>query len=168
MTSRLNIKRALQDAVSKFRSQDEFGSNGAKGLAPEMGLSAGSLSHKVSPTYPGAHCSPEEVVEICKKTGDIGPMQAMCAELGGVYLPLVASLDKASCLIVGSVKEYGEWMAKANSGLQMEDRELTDAYMADLERELLESVTECMRLHSKLRARHAGINGRHLQQVRAA
>lgn len=167
---RIDITRLLQDAVGKYLSVDPDGSNGAKGLAPVMGISAGSLSHKVSPTYPGAHCSPEEVVTICLETNDTAPIEAMCMAVGGAFLPHVTTLGDADVdgnkLITSSIKEFGEWLAEANGALN--GPPITDSKMATLERELLESMQEGMRLHSLLRARHIAAKPVALREVRAA
>lgn len=69
----MNITGLLHNAVRNFRGPEPEDSNGAAGLSVYMGITAVSLSHKVSPTYPSAHCSPEEIVAICQLTRDHAP-----------------------------------------------------------------------------------------------
>ena len=85
----MNITGLLHNAVRNFRGPEPEDSNGAAGLSVYMGITAVSLSHKVSPTYPSAHCSPEEIVAICQLTRDHAPLQAMAKALGYVLLPVV-------------------------------------------------------------------------------
>ena len=75
----MDITIALQRAVRSFE-------HGTPALAARLGISQTSLLHKVSPTYPTAHCSPEEAVEIMQVTGDHGALHAMAGPLGYVLL----------------------------------------------------------------------------------
>ncbi|MGQ3179766.1 MAG: phage regulatory CII family protein, partial [Blastomonas fulva] len=70
----LDITPLLQAAVMGYRSPEPNGSNGALGLSKLMGISNGILSRKVNPLDTGSHCSPEEVVKICRESGDLTPL----------------------------------------------------------------------------------------------
>ncbi|MBB1603329.1 phage regulatory CII family protein [Variovorax sp. UMC13] len=152
-----DVTALLQDAVSKFRSTDPNGSNGAAGLSKLMGITAASLSHKVSPTYPTAHCSPREVLQICKLTGDMVPIQAMAAALGGVFVPLFcaseADANSVSCKVASAFKENGEWLAAAGSANAQ--AVLNANQLAVAKREMMESIMASVRAFAALEAKHS-------------
>lgn len=151
----MNITAALFQAVKNFRNPDPTEPNGAAGLAPWVGITSTSLSHKVSPTYQ-AHCSPEEVVAICKFTGDHTAMQAMAMELGYALLPLAPveqDVDKEYLAsITASAREFGEFLTEAAT--HYSDKSMTDAVMARITKEFAESMSAQAHVYASLQAKH--------------
>lgn len=153
----MNTTALLYNAVRRFRGPEPEDSNGAAGLAPYLGMTATSLSHKVSPTYPSAHCSPDEVVSICRLTGDHAPVQAMAMQLGYALVPIVPAntLSTAdACRIAASAKEFGEFLAAAASSTA--DKKIKDAEMARITKEFAESMAAQAQLFAHLQAAHEG------------
>lgn len=110
-------------------------------LAGFLGISEHSLQHKVSPTYPGAHCSPEEVVRICEVTGDLGPLQAMAGRVGQMLMPMPASGQADGDLarkLAEACKEFGEFVTEISGDLA--DGRVTPNEMQRIEREAGELI----------------------------
>lgn len=110
-------------------------------LSGFLGISEHSLQHKVSPTYPGAHCSPEEVVRICEVTGDLGPLQAMAIRVGQMLMPIPA-FGQADGDLAGKLaetcKEFGEFLTEISGDLA--DGSVTPNEMKRIEREASELI----------------------------
>lgn len=143
----MDITIALQRAVRGFE-------HGSAALAARLDMSVTSLSHKVSPTYPTAHCSPEEVIEIMQVTGDHGPLHAMASALGYVLMPAPTHLsdDETVVALTRAVKEFGEFIAEAGADLQ--DGRISDNELARIEREGAQALASIQRLLSVV----SGIN----------
>lgn len=152
----MNFTALLFNAVRNFRGPQPEDSNGAAGLAPYMGITATSLSHKVSPTYPSAHCSPDEVVNVCKLTGDHEAVRAMAKELGYALLPIAQASDACgpehAKRMAATVKEFGEFLAE--SAANAADGHLSDNEMARITREFMESMAAQTGLYAALKAMH--------------
>ncbi|CAN7679330.1 hypothetical protein LJR039_005438 [Pseudorhodoferax sp. LjRoot39] len=151
----MNITALLYNAVRRFRGPTPEDSNGAAGLAPFMEMSATSLSHKVNPNYPTAHCSPEEFVQICSLTGDHSPLQAMAMQLGYALVPIesTASMSTAdACRIAASAKEFGEFLAEAAA--KADAKGIKDADMVRITKEFAESMAAQAALFAHLQAAH--------------
>ncbi|WP_295851018.1 phage regulatory CII family protein [uncultured Xylophilus sp.] len=152
----MNITALLYNAVRRFRGVEPEDSNGAAGLAPYMGLTSTSLSHKVSPTYASAHCSPDEVVMICKLTQDHAPLQAMAMQLGYALLPIAPATGDGDPDYVqrmsSSVAEFGQFIAEASSSYA--DRSIDDNEMARITQEFAESMSAQAHLFALLKAKH--------------
>lgn len=124
----MDVTIALQRAVRGFPL-------GSAALAARLGVSVTSLSHKVSPTYPGAHCSPEETLDIMQITGDHGALQSMAAELGYVMLPapeLAHQQGDSVQALAAVVGNFGSFIAEAA-------RDLADGRVTDNERGRIEA-----------------------------
>lgn len=151
----MNITALLHNAVRCFRGPQPEDSNGAAGLAPYMGITSTSLSHKVSPTHT-AHCSPEEIVAICQLTGDHSAMQAMAKQLGYYLVPVPkpdADLDpEYISRVTATAKEFGEFLAEATTSYT--DKAVTDAEMSRITIEFAESMAAQAHLFSILQAKH--------------
>lgn len=159
-----DITSLLQSAVAGYRSQDQHGSNGALGLSKLMRISNGSLSRKVSPTDNVSHCSPAEVVAICKLTGDLAPMHAMAAEVGCLLMPLgvSAAADLAPDL-AANFKEVAEWLQVASAAHAAGQAALTDNKMAELGKEMIEAMASTIAAYQRLQAMHAAAKPTHLR-----
>lgn len=154
-----DVTTLLQAAVSGYRSPDPHGSNGSLGLSKIMGISNGSLSRKVSPNDPASHCSPAELITICRETGNLGPLHAMAAALGCVLLPMTQSAAAdVSPVLADNFKEDGEWLGAASAAHAAPV--LTDNLLAVATREGIESISATartlMHLHQKNAATKPG------------
>lgn len=139
----MNITDALYRAVHSY-------AGGSESLAPRMGMRASSLDHKVSPTYPGAHCSPEEMVAICELTGDHGPLQALALRLGYALLPLAkyeGSQADAELVrqLATSVREFGEFISEISTDLA--DGKVSDNELRRIEHELADMMGAAQSLY---------------------
>lgn len=129
----MDITIALQRAVRAFPL-------GSAALAARLGINVTSLSHKVSPTYPTAHCSPEEMVEIMELTGDHGALHAMAARLGYVLLPApgVDGGHESLQALASTVAEFGELCSEVATGVA--DGQVTDTERNRIEQEASEAL----------------------------
>lgn len=109
----MNVTAALYRAAHGFP-------HGMAALAGFLGISEHSLQHKVSPTYPTAHCSPEEVLRICEVTGDLGPLQAMASRLGQMMTPMPSATAVDGDLarkLAETCREFGEFVSEISGDL---------------------------------------------------
>jgi len=115
----MSLNALLHKTVRNFRGSSPDDSNGASGLAPYMGLTATSLSHKVSPTYVNTNLSPDELLEVMKLTGDHSALVEMAFKLGYVLLELPKQDDTADTAFNGvvttGIKEFGECLQSATT-----------------------------------------------------
>lgn len=137
----MNIGDALYNAVHDYPG-------GAGSMAPRMKISESSLTKKVNPNYPTAHCSPEEQVRICELSGDKGPLIAFAERLGCVVLPAPHVLAGEDCSaaheLAGTVKEFGEFVVEASKDLA--DNQCTRVDLRKIQREGLEAIAAIHRL----------------------
>lgn len=158
----MNTTAALYRAAHGFP-------HGMANLAGFLGISEHSLQHKVSPTYPGAHCSPEEVVRICEVTGDLGPLQAMASRLGQMVTPIPAAAGVDGDLarkLADTCKEFGEFVTEISGDLA--DGRVTPNEMQRIEREAGELIGAVHMLLSHANAIAAASQGRPAPTLRAA
>ncbi len=130
----MNVTAALYRAAHGFPQ-------GMGNLAGFLGISEHSLQHKVSPTYPSAHCSPEEVVRICEVTGDLGPLQAMASRLGQMMTPMPHATAVDGDLarkLAETCKEFGEFVSEISGDLA--DGRVTPNELQRIEREAGELI----------------------------
>lgn len=159
----MNIKLLLQNALGNYRSTKPEGSNGALGMAKEvLHISNGNLSRKVNPNDSTCHCSPEEVIAICKATGDLGPMHAMAAALGCVLLPMAgAEAGAIPVVLATNIKEDGEWFqaaAQAYAAPKLSDNQLAVATKEGIE-SMSATARSIMHLYAKNEA-DKGVDGK--------
>ena len=149
----LDITPLLQAAVTGYRSPDPNGSNGSLGLSRLLRVSNGVLSRKVSPNDPGSHCSPDEIVAICRETGDLAPMHAMAAQLGCLLMPAMPlAPGDISPDLARNFKELGDWLQAAATAHAADT--ITDNTLAVLSRELIEVISESVNMFARLKAKH--------------
>lgn len=132
----MNITAALYRAAHGFAP-------GMAALAGFLGISEHSLQHKVSPSYPGAHCSPEELVTICEVTGDLGPLQAQAARLGQLVVPMPSAQGVQGDLAVklaATCKNFGDLVTEVASDLA--DGRVTPTEQRRIEREAGELIAD--------------------------
>lgn len=143
----MDVTLALQRAVRGFP-------HGTAALATRMGMSQTSLLHKVSPTYPGAHCSPDEMLEIMEATGDDGPLEAMAASRGKLLVAAPSLGDdggEASRVLAATVREFGAFVGEVAGDLA--DGVITRTELDRIEREgalALASIHALLQLAEKL------------------
>lgn len=138
----MNVTDAL------YRAAHNYPHGGMDALALRMGISVNSLQHKVSPTYPGAHCSPLELVQICEYTGDHSALTAIAGRLGYVLLP-VSQLDgdcEGTRELVATVREFGQFVTEVSQDLS--DGRVTDTELRRIEKEGAEAMAAIQRLMS--------------------
>lgn len=138
----MNITDALYRAAHDYPG-------GIEALAVRMRISPSSLAHKVSPNYPGAHCSPGEMAQICEFTSDHSPLQALAGQLGYQLLPIVqqGEVDSEFTLrLARTVKEFGEFISEISTDLA--DGKVTDNELKRIERELADMVAASQALYA--------------------
>lgn len=144
----MDVTIALQRAVRSFPA-------GTDALAAQLQMSRASLLHKVSPTYPTAHCSPEEALEIMDVTGDHGALHAQAQHLGYVLLPAPRSNDDkghAMQALAVSVREFGEFVAVAAQS--MADGTVTSPELNRLQAEGTQAMAAMQQLMKTAQAMH--------------
>lgn len=130
----MDITRALYRAVHGYPK-------GTEALAACLAMPRTSLLHKVNPQYPGAHCSPEEALQIQIETGDHGAHHAAGELLGYIHLPAprdVVRSDETALALAASVREFGEFVTRVAADLG--DGRCTGNELASIEREGAEAI----------------------------
>jgi hypothetical protein len=149
----MSLNALLHKTVLGFRGPNPDDSNGAAGLAPYMGLTGTSLSHKVSPTYPNTNLSPDELVQVMELTGDHSAFLAIAFRLGYTPIPTPKPGDEGDevfhALLTNSIKEYGESMQAASTAHQTPSNRCLESYR----KEVLESIQANLAILSSLTAR---------------
>lgn len=138
----MNITDALYRAAHQYPG-------GLEALALRMGISSSSLAHKVSPTYPGAHCSPQEMAAIMEFTDDHGALQALAGRMRYMLLPMVpeGEIDgQFAQRLAGTVKEFSEFITEISQDLA--DGRVTDNELKRIERELADLTREASALYA--------------------
>ena len=148
----MSLNALLHKTVLGFRGQSPDDSNGSSGLAPYMGLTSTSLSHKVSPTYPNTNLSPDELLQVMELTGDHSAFLAMALRLGYAPIPLPKPGEHSdeifNSLMTKSIKEYGESIHAATTAHQSPSERNLNEYR----KELLESISADLSVFSSLAA----------------
>lgn len=138
----MNIADALYNAVHDYPG-------GVASMAPRMKLSDSSLTKKVNPNYPQAHCSPEEQARICELSGDRGPLIAFAERLNCLvlHMPELGESDvdaKLAQQMALTVKEFGDFMVE--SGQNLADNRCTATELRRIQREGLQAIAAIQRL----------------------
>lgn len=156
----MDITRSLQRAVRDFP-------HGSKSLAAALDMSVTTLSHKVSPTYPAQFCSPEEMLQIMRETGDNGPLVALADAVGCMVLPLPAlsadGSDECTRKLLCAVKEFSE-LAQVTASSAEEDG-INDNEMALIETEGGQAIAAIQKLMAWAAAKNAERKPAHLRAV---
>lgn len=141
----MDVTRALQRAVKGWPP-------GTAALAASMGISSTSLYHKVSPTHPGAHASPEEMLEIMETTGDHGALFLLAERLHYIVLPEPRAEDgmRGTRALALAVREFGELAARTADSL--DDGRITGNELARIRAEALEAIAA---IHALIRVAEA-------------
>lgn len=134
----------ITDAL--YRAAHNYPHGGIEALATRMGISPSSLAHKVSPTYPTAHCSPGEMAQIMELTGDHSALQALADRLGYLLVPLPQGEAGAGFAqeLATTVHEFGQFIAEASQDLA--DGRVTDTELRRIEREGAQALAAIQQL----------------------
>ncbi|MBA4341166.1 MAG: hypothetical protein C0423_03315 [Methylibium sp.] len=156
----MDITRSLQRAVRDFP-------HGTKALAAALDMSPTTLSHKVSPTYPTQFCSPEEMLEIMRETGDNGPLVALADAVGCMVLPLPAlsadGTDECTRKLLDAVKEFSDF-TQATAESAAEDG-ISDNELQRIEAEGAQAIASIQKLMAWAAAKNAERKPAHLRAV---
>lgn len=76
----MRVEDALYHAVHDYPG-------GAQALAPRMGVSGSTLQNMADPRQPNHTWPLRRFQQVVALTGDTRPVQALCAENGGVFVP---------------------------------------------------------------------------------
>lgn len=125
---------------------------GAAALAPRLGKNATTLCHEL--TGQGtAKLGLLDAVKISKLTGSLAIVQAMCGELGGVFVPLVGSNDAAGVKGLGvAVREFGEMVGQYAEAIA--DGRVSANELQSIDREGLQAIASIVDLLNQARASH--------------
>lgn len=136
----MDVTLALQRAAQGFAP-------GTKALAAALDMSPTTLAHKVSPTYPGQWCSPEEAVQIMQLTDNIGPLVAMGDSVDCLVLrkpPPSADGNQCAMALSATVKEFGEFCIASSTALNA--GQISGNKVAEMEREGMEAIAAIQEL----------------------
>lgn len=132
----MNITAALYRAAHGYQG-------GMAKLAQFVGCSEHGLQHKVSPSYPGAHCSPDELVTICEVTQDLAPLQAMAMRLGQLVIPMPSAAGvegDVAVKLAATCQSFGELIAEYSASLA--DGRVNQNELHRIEREGAELIAD--------------------------
>lgn len=76
------------DPIAILHAAVEHSPLGIKGAARAIGRSPGILYNKFSESMPHYDVTAREAIALCRAIGDHGYVDAVCAEFGGMFLPL--------------------------------------------------------------------------------
>lgn len=144
----MNITAALYRAAHGYPG-------GMAKLAQFVGCSEHGLQHKVSPSYPGAHCSPDEFVTICEVTQDLGPLQAMALRLGQLVVPLPSAAGVTGDVAVklaATCQSFGELITEYSASLA--DGQVNQNELRRIEREGADLIADVHALLAHANAQH--------------
>lgn len=154
----------ITDAL--YRAAHNYQHGGIEALATRMGISASSLAHKVSPTYPGAHCSPGEMAQIMEFTGDHAALNALAARLGYLLLHVPQDDEAGGCMheLASTVREFGEFIAEVSGDVA--DGKVTDTELRRIEREGAQALAAMQQLIALAGRMNADAKPTHLRVAR--
>lgn len=108
----MNLSDAVYNTVHDYPG-------GTESLAPRIGMSGAILRNKANPNNPANKLTLEDADKIIGVTGDTRILNAMCANHGGMFVPLDASgcvCDSAILEIVTHV-----WRSNGDVGRAVDD-----------------------------------------------
>lgn len=138
----MNVTDAL------WRAAHNYPHGGIDALAVRMGISVNSLAHKVKPSNLNAHCSPEEMLQICEMTGDHGAVHALACRLGYVLLPMPELADGVDATftvgLASAVQEFGQFISEVSANLA--DGVVTENELRRINKEAAEMIAAAQKL----------------------
>ena len=149
----MDVTRALQRAVRAYP-------HGTDSLAAALGMSATTLSHKVSPSYPTQFMSPEGMLELMEVTGDDGALQALAQARGYVLLPMPGGAGaEGECpqqllAAVHRFSEHTRQVSQAVSPTSPGGEAVTGNELAEIEASATEAISAIQRIVVWAQARH--------------
>lgn len=162
----MDITLALQRAVRAYP-------HGTQALAAAMGMSATTLNHKTSPTYPTQFCSPEEMLQLMEITGDDGALHALAHARHCVLVPLpqrgeAGGDETLTALLLDAVREFAEATEAVTKAVQEKSagkREIKANELATIESEGTQAIAAIQQLMAWAARAHEDTKPAHLRAV---
>jgi len=154
----MNVLDATRDMVDDYPG-------GAASLAPRIGKNATTLCHELNETGT-AKLGLKTWLLALRRTGDLRPVQALCTEFGGLFMP-VPLLDDANADTMGHVAELLREFSDVTSQLaqRLADGQVDDNDLRVFQREWLQMVAAGGRLMTHLEARNRSEKPAHLTRA---
>lgn len=145
----MSVKLAIYRAVHSYPG-------GADALAPLMKLSPNTLRHMADPKKTTHGWSFRRFDELTALAGT-GPLEALCIEHGGMFVPTGAVLDGAPAPLLKALhrlaREYGDVPRAVEKALKR-DGQISDNELKQVEQELAEMVSAGAQLLGQVRQIH--------------
>jgi hypothetical protein len=130
----MSPKDALYHAVHDCK-------DGSANLAMRMGIARSSLLNMANPNTEEPGWPLKRVLQVVALTGDTRPVQAICEEAGGVFVPLpsgVVDEDGLMLHLAKAGKEFGDVCASLTRSL--EDGRIQPAELKDFHKQVMENI----------------------------
>ena len=127
---------------------------GASTLAVRMDLAASTLRCMASLTIDSHDWSLKRFEQAMAFTGDLRPLHALCAEFGGVFVPVSSAAHGDDALmqtLATAGKEFGDVCATLSTALA--DQRITHRELAEFEQQVYELVQVAQNLRLQVRER---------------
>lgn len=140
----MKIEDALYHAVHGYPG-------GVAELARRMGLAAPTLYGMANPNEPGHGWTLKHVRSVLAFTGDLRPLQALCEENGGVFVPTRnAALDEAASVEMNKLAaEFGDVARRFHEAHR--DGRITNREANAFDTEIFELIAQAAALAQKVR-----------------
>ena len=145
----MNVEDAIHHAVLDYEG-------GAASLAPRMGLQAQTLRNMSHPAQPAHGWSLRRFRQLLAFTGDTRPLQALCEEQGGLFVPMPAISSSQADLLKAMqhmAAEFGDVPRAIEDALQGDGR-ISGNELGRIELQILELVQTAARLQGVVRELH--------------
>ena len=110
----MKVESAIYHAVHDYKP-------GTDALARQMGMARSSLLNMANPNDDGHEVTVKRLRQVVHLTGDLRPVHALCAELGGVFVPTERFAGIADDALLDLVmrlgKEYGDVCAAVSAAI---------------------------------------------------
>lgn len=145
--SGFSLKDALYHAVHDYEP-------GTVALAQRMGMAQSSLLNMANPNSAEPGWPMKRFRQVVAITGDVRPVQALCEEAGGVFVPLPRAEVGEDELMLGVAragKEFGDVCATMTNALR--DHRVTPKELGDFHREVMENIRVLFELDQLMQRR---------------
>ena len=131
----MKVEDALYHAVHDYPG-------GAQALAPRMGVSGSTLQNMADPRQPNHTWPLRRFQQVVALTGDTRPLQALCDEHGGVFVPTARLSDAALSDLYQQVTklaaEFGDVVREIEADVK--DGRITPRELVRIERQIGELI----------------------------
>lgn len=131
----MNVEDALYHAVHDYPG-------GAPALAPRLGKGASTLQNMADPRQATHQWNLRAFRNVLRFTGDVRPLQALCQENGGVFVPTpqiaAASTSELYHDLAKLAKEFGDVPREVEEA--MADGKISPAERDRIEKQLFELI----------------------------